>query len=326
MAWPFTPTTTYLASSTPAIKASDLNNFQSAINTVYNTIFPTQAAPSVYTPQLLLKDTGGNVRGIVDHNGLFTNGNVAVFEECWVNGGVPLLSTPGAHIPISSAYPRWYCYLDAAANGGLTDYFGGANYPLNAAQIITNGTAPGSTALYSNCSVSIPTFTGLSSVQEWDAGLNPNATGGSGSGNIAYMGLDGTGGSSNLGNSTSYIRFEGSYAGNWICAALGASGGRQTVNTGISVPTQNDPITRFRLEYHGSTSPIGILNGAATALFFINGSLVGTLTSAGTPKLPTGNQSLAFGVNEPSSSSECVLSLGVVRASWNRFLAPTPVV
>lgn len=36
MAWPLTPLTTYVASSTPAIKASDLNSIQSAINSLYS--------------------------------------------------------------------------------------------------------------------------------------------------------------------------------------------------------------------------------------------------------------------------------------------------
>jgi hypothetical protein len=35
MGWPLTPLTTYVSSTTPAIRASDLNSFQSAINGLY---------------------------------------------------------------------------------------------------------------------------------------------------------------------------------------------------------------------------------------------------------------------------------------------------
>ncbi len=36
MAWPYTPLTTYVASSTPSIKAADLNAIQVAINNLHN--------------------------------------------------------------------------------------------------------------------------------------------------------------------------------------------------------------------------------------------------------------------------------------------------
>ena len=53
MAWPSTPLTSYVAHSTPVIKAADLNSFQSGINGIINGTYSLAA--------FVVDGTGGNV-------------------------------------------------------------------------------------------------------------------------------------------------------------------------------------------------------------------------------------------------------------------------
>ena len=53
MAWPNTPLTTYIANTTPAIKASDLNAFQAAINRIINGTYSLKS--------VVIDGTGGTV-------------------------------------------------------------------------------------------------------------------------------------------------------------------------------------------------------------------------------------------------------------------------
>lgn len=90
MAWPFTPTTSYVATTTPSIKASDLNNFQSGINGVYGgtkslkylTLDGVGNQANTPTDLLTIKNSAGDTTKIVDLYGYEYN-NASRFREDW---------------------------------------------------------------------------------------------------------------------------------------------------------------------------------------------------------------------------------------------------
>jgi hypothetical protein len=103
MAWPNTPLTTYVPNSTPAIKAADLNAFQSAINGI--SAGSTSIAGAVLdgvggvgpvvraaTSALLRAQAGdGAARSLVDYLGFRTGPVLEIYDNFlgWNNGGGP---------------------------------------------------------------------------------------------------------------------------------------------------------------------------------------------------------------------------------------------
>src|SRR5690348_9530501 len=97
MSAPLSPTTTYSPSSTPSIKAQDLNDLQQYLYSgLYSGLFSIKALTidstggvsvtlSANSPLTTWKDTAGNVRGIIDHNG-YRTGRTYEFRENWSYG------------------------------------------------------------------------------------------------------------------------------------------------------------------------------------------------------------------------------------------------
>lgn len=81
MAWPLTPLTTYVSSTTPAIKAADLNAFQSAINSLYSGTLTLKS--------LNVDGTGANASALGAGNILASGTMVsqtATAKELWIPG------------------------------------------------------------------------------------------------------------------------------------------------------------------------------------------------------------------------------------------------
>lgn len=286
---------------TSHIVAVDLTNSEVTLQSV---------STSISLPLLVARDSAGNARGVLaDHNGYPTQGNVSTFDEDW-NIAIPTpVTTPGQLYGI----PKW-SFLNSGT-GQISQYTAGSAYPSQAVILAGTTTLNSYATLQSVLPIATLSFSGLSFIMEWDANVHYTFS------VNAFMGIDVTG-SGDFSASTAYLRF--ALHGNglhWIAEALG-SGSQQSLDTGVTTSTSPlDPTTRFRIEYHGASSPYG----QVTAKYFIDGQLKATFNTAGAP-MPNAPGAACFQIKNPSTSGVPQLTIGTIRTKWNRFLNPTPVI
>lgn len=82
---------------------------------------------------------------------------------------------------------------------------------------------------------------------------------------------------------------------NWhLLSSTGIESGIDDHDTGVAPPTLvTQFIQHFKLEYHGLLTPLGALNGHATARLFIDGALVGERTGVNVPENRNGYSVMA---------------------------------
>lgn len=108
MAWPGTPLRTYVANSTPTIKASDLNNFQSGINGIINGTYSLAA--------FVVDGTGGAIVTPLSGSGTVS---VALAGSATPNVAINVGQFGKAGVPIGFAYVQG---ATAALNNGYNVY------------------------------------------------------------------------------------------------------------------------------------------------------------------------------------------------------------
>jgi hypothetical protein len=227
----------------------------------------SQAVQTDMVPADIIRDYAGNIRHIVDHNG-FPMGRRTEIRENWM-------------LPLSS-----YATSATVANcGHLATFVGGSspsvrpeapNFGANGWPCQTIRLVPG-TSGFAGISHSVAPLTGSFNyvviVMEFEASFT--VVGGSANSNW-WFGL-----SSNFGNSYSApsqsLLFKKPSNNAHILALTGDGTTDSTTDTNFS-PVANQ-IHRFRVEFHGSATPIGVALGGAVALFFIDDVLRVTKTS-----------------------------------------------
>lgn len=148
MAWPLTPLTTYVASTTPAIKASDLNSIQSGVNGIVAATYSLAA--------VVLDGTGGNVVTP-------TAGTVKISGSTGVGS-----SLPTSTIPVGTMYKQ---HVFAAMI-----YFQGAASPTIASAINVSSLSRTSAGFYLvNLNVSITNMICMATVQNAGAAITISA-------------------------------------------------------------------------------------------------------------------------------------------------------
>lgn len=282
------------------------NALQSAINTAYVTCSFTQPVLGVYTPQSLYKDSAGNIRGVVDHNGYLTGFGVRQIIEGWT------------FAPASSP-SLWATTVGAGASAVVQDP--NVNYnapflqivPATAGGITSYGLVTTNRLLIANASLQ-------SVVLEFEMGLNAAAAGvASNTSWIAGFNP----GTDPFGADRSFI---------YLYKPYNATAYRLNTNTGSvtssattgTAPSSNPngvPVDRFKLEIQGTSSPVG----AYQVQLWINESLVTTVVSANLPGAVT--ERMIFGsANEGGApSGSPAMTIGPVRLTWNYLLAPPAI-
>ena len=272
------------------------------------------------TPQGIFKDSGGNNRWLIDHNG-YPLGRIGTWVEDWqlcvYSTGSPVNSSGAAGI-LGSQVPGWYYDCEATdstvtlAVGAMSDGApAGGSTGLSLATIHFSAANSTSSYLYPLGYLFNAGWANLCATVEWyGQGSVSNAC-------EFFCGLNGN--SANSG-STFWGKFTGStgagraldgvwfttVGGNWVGAAV--NGGTQTL-TAAGPAFNSLQIYAFKIELYGSGNP-----GGARANFYIDGTLVGTITT----NLPTHILKFAFGgLTTAAGSSGTWLGAGGIRAVWN---------
>lgn len=108
---------------------------------------------------------------------------------------------------------------------------------------------------------------------------------------------------------------------NWQAKAANGSGAT-TVDTGV--PPVVNTWQQFRLEFHGASTPVGVANGDATVLFYIDGELVATISDANVPTAANGGMGLNAHARADATGPAADLSMrgGPIQLAWKPFLTP----
>lgn len=301
MTWPLSRKRTYIDGITqvPAADMNDIQDFSVLTETILG--FPA-AAPSTTSDiaQVVGKDAAGHVRGVLmDHNGLFTMGHANHFREEW--RFVPNLVSSGA-----MANSIWQGVLSASCqiSASLQNV-----YPAPMLSIFTDTTTSHKCFAATN-GMQMPGGCAFASyVLEFDAAMSAIGA----NGNTYWAGLCGTTDPSvSTANGFAWFR-KGSGNTNWQ-AEVGNGASTTTFDTGVIPTLSSSRLQRFRIEYHGSTSPYG-----ACVRFFIDGVQVGSNV---TTNMPTQPQGFMFG-DQVTGGVSGNLFVGTLSFSHNRSLSPT---
>ena len=134
MAWPSTPLTTYIANSTPSIKAFDLNAMQTGTNGIINGTYNLQAVTvTTGTPGSVVAPVAGDITSINASNiGLLNSTTVSVEnasnDAALTTGGLAFLGTdsqPAYNVGLqnkltSIGFVKAWALLTTDGAGGLT--------------------------------------------------------------------------------------------------------------------------------------------------------------------------------------------------------------
>jgi hypothetical protein len=246
------------------------------------------------------------LRALFDHNG-YPAGRRSEFRENWAQT-VTNLTANG----LIASLPNWSLTASGSPTGLSTavNFSGFAALPAAHAQL-DPGTANNNRLsigtgqlLYSDSYISLTC--------EWEAAL----TSGGANNQAILMGL--ASGNNILGGGSGLYIQKGSTDTNWIVQTL--AGGASNANTGI--PPVAGALQRFRIEYHGSATPIGIANGnVAVAIFFVNETptLINTNVPSG---VNSTSFNLSFGVlNQAGLGGAQPIIISPVLVTWNRQLS-----
>ena len=289
-------------------------------NIVYNTLYVVGQDGVIprFKPKFQALDTIVTRKGwSIDHNGFPMGGRITVLDENWVWGD----QSPAESFALDGAFingNKWRIWTTVPASGKYSvdvDYFLGCpaftlyssvtmghQQSVNTSQPVVIG--PGG----------MSSRTGVTIVAEWELALERIQN------QVWLVGFFDN--SSDPGISTNAKLWVSTQnGGNWKFSVLGHA----DVDTGVapSVTTGGPPTyfvsTRFRIEAHGSSTPIGIANGGTnTCLCFIDDVLRATVLSS-----PFNSSGLAyFGMevfNNGMALLPCMGKLSPIKICINRW-------
>lgn len=259
---------------------------------------------AAFTPLAEWRNSGGNIRSVVDHNG-YPTGRRSEFREEWANS---MASQSATANPITNN-PKWQVTI---ANGATLALSGTSTaYPASAVQLAATSAANSKGSLATANALFSSSGTLHSIVVEFELALGLATV----AGQAAHFGI---GNNADFSASVSYAWFRVSGTGHWLCeTAAGAA--PTSVDSGATPVVGADPSggQLFRVELHGSASPYG-----QCALFFVNGAPVAVSTT----NIPSVT-SLLIGmtVNSVASGAAQRIQSGPIYATWNRFLSLSPL-
>jgi hypothetical protein len=294
MALPFSPNTTYIAGSTPTIKAQDLNDLQTYLSGLYTGVYSvaglrvdsvgtnTPVARQPTTALFRAEDGAGGARGLTDYLG-FRTGPVFELADNFMGTQQKSGAQSGAFIGGNGG---WYLYSTSAGSEDYLSalpYQGGSALPLSlsAARTSSDYISLYNQGVYNAWTAAAAPYNVLDqtvTVFEWAFTFSGSYTGVDWfSGVVA--GLDGSitvdptvVGSTPL---RAGLRYAPSLGDTSLCF-VSSSGGSSpaVVATGIAVPT-NGALVRCRLEIHRTNTPLGLM-----CRLFVNGAPF-TVTASG---------------------------------------------
>ena len=255
-----------------------------------------------FSPVDLVQDHDGNNRWLLDHCGLPAS-RILHFPVEWTRAVVATITnsqdTP-AGIQTGTTHP-------------LTTQAPSASYPA-ATGLLQPGTVNGDSAFWQSFQsliypVSFMDVAALFEFKMSAAGANHADWG---------MGIAGAGSLTpdlTSGHGLSFRKLSSDT--NWKACSNNGSGAPTVADTGIAADTS---FHRFRIEYHGSATPIGVALGGAAALFFIDEVRVATITTT-LPAAALGIGAAGVVRNSPGASDAGTHGPGLLVA--NRW-ASTP--
>lgn len=302
---------TYGATTTTATSYTDVG---SGVILAFSGTFVTNDTYQWYsamTPIARFCDPSGNVRGVIDHNGILSPARYSMMREDWLDATDQSFSTASSALVQSG---RWQ------VNGSASYIeYGWTCEPSTTADIIYIGRAAkigcvagaGLKGYLQRSGKDCIISANLVLTLEF-AALMPNVQ----SGTECYLGLFDT---------THYTDMENSAVRCWFT--------KKTTSTVWSV--QNNPAgldldtavsidhtqyQRFRIEIHGANTPIGIANGGVpVSIFFINESLV-ALSAVGL--VNTQQFAIGFGMHSTGSpASTPLVYVGAVTCISGQYLS-----
>lgn len=305
MTWPYSRLTTYVASNTPSIKAADLNSIQDAL--IVAGLQSPAISTGYNTMQARLVDAGGNSRMIFDHLG-YQMGRISDFRENWL---FPI-SDNGGSIDQATVSPNWYTYVAGSGSQTLSSLSPSSSSQGN--EVKFHGAANlDQCHLYTTTNVLMPNGA-VSFAMEWEAYMTSTGT------NHAtfYMGLSNS--VNPPANAQHLIQFGWTSGGTeWT---YNTSDGATLDGFNGSVVVVANQWHKFRLEYHGSSTPWGVASvesvgaNTAKARFFVDGTRVGTLGT----HMPSVAMKASFG-SSFTGTTPADLHLSQVKWSYNRFVS-----
>ena len=332
MAWPFTPLTTYVAGSTPSIKAFDLNTIQATTNTDmvggysrFGLVVDGIGATSVTPARSQIKIKRFNTTDLVNAieiadssnrrigGGLgpfgVPSGRISRFEESWNN-----------YFPAKSAFEfplvqntAWY--FANAVSGSVSHNQGNAfgGYPSNmciGGVISTSGSALGMKSLaYIAHNISSANELIL---LEMDVGIGLATNGATHQ--LGFFQTD------TIVINQLCARFRGVAPGNWQAETRTTGGGTTTVDTGVALSGADPWPSAYRMAilYTGPSTPFG-----QRYQFFINDAKVADISST----MPDNYLSPGFGLITTAASQNTSINVGRIVQTWNRHrnLSSVPI-
>ena len=255
----------------------------------------TYAFQPTFRPQARWVDEAGNGRHLIDHNG-YPLGRRSEVREEWsrtANGNL------GAG-PVLIQAGLWQ--VDGTAAIGQT-FLASPDTVIGARSLALTCSAASKIEAFH---VPMAKYPGLVAVLEWEAMINQD-----GAGNNAQTIMGWFDDPVTPAASVDKVWFSKAAAdAKWTCETSGSS---QTAEVAVN-PVAN-VYQQFRIELHGSASPIGIIAGAARALFFVNATLVASLGNVFADNL---SPFMGFAINN-GAGADHILTVGPVLLTFNRF-------
>lgn len=295
----------WIAGTGPTLKSLQIDGTGGSASTVPAAQLKIAPAVLSTTPLALFANSAGNTRYMIDHNG-FPDGRISTFKEDWniVQGSSSTSANP------LSNYPMWMTTISGAGAsfagaGTMSSVYGG-----HVVDIRHGSTTNGAKVFVATTNKMMdPTCTFASWVLEFDAAFD--AVGANSV--TAYLGLSSA--QDPTAATSGFMWFtKRSTDTNWQaqCGTTTPGGTVTTSDTGVAATASGSGLQRFRLEYHGSTTPFG----AATVLFSVNDSSPISITS----NVPTAQMNIAFGTTLTATAGTSLdFFLGSVNFVWNRF-------
>lgn len=308
MTWPFSPLTTYVATTTPSIKAVDLNDFQSATNDAYNAArFRPVSTYGGDGSQLWFGDSANNKRRLVDHLG-FLAGRAGSFVEPWLAGSIAA-NQSGV---VLTSNPSWSATTGNGVTGGVRAATGFAGSRFAFVSTLGNQGALSTTnqafLMDATSGVAVFEFTTIIDSASVSHALCKFGL------SIAGNGLLTAAPSSTYQEAVVYLDTNASP--DWFVGCTDGSVTRNSASTGIAASTA--PI-RWRIEMTGSGSPAG-----AIVRWFANGSLVNTSSFTHYPHL-TSQSFYPVMASFPYTTGSQTIEWGGLRLYWAEQLSSDDV-
>lgn len=326
MALPFSPTTTYVDDNLPAISAQDMNDLQkyvsgdysqtiSKVGTVIDGVGNNSYVQTTKSPLLIAGPSSGP-RWWIERNG-YPAGHFVQYVEDW--GWAQGASLNSNQTPINGTLgvnTRWGVQFGNAAGSNVLGYSGNpsASYPLPTMNLTPGTNASDYVRLIMGQTGNIFSATYVDAVLEFDFMMSNAASGNNVNFQLGFVFGNVTAGLFNASNSGMWFQ-KLSADTNWSVQTANAS---SFTNPSTGVAPVASTMQRFRVEYHGSATRFG----AATVVFFINETLVNTVTTTVPAATTLG---ISF-LGSRAAANSVGSSLGRVMWAYNLFADPmTPL-